>query len=223
MENNSIYYRSKVAETARSMARLGLLGHSSGNISIRIPGRESGIAITPARYPNRLLTPDDICIVDLDGNTTSRLTPSSELPLHLSLYHGRTNIHAVVHSHSIYATVCSVAGLDIPPVLDELVVLTGGPIRVADYALPGTQELGRNAMTALGFRQAVLLQNHGLTTVGRTLEEAQEISELVERAAQVFVLSRILGQVTLLPDEVVGLEEKLFQGLQDSPSKTDTA
>jgi ribulose-5-phosphate 4-epimerase/fuculose-1-phosphate aldolase len=116
-----------------------------------------------------------------------------------------------------------VAGLDIPPVLDELVVLTGGPIRVADYALPETQELGRNAMTTLRFRQGVLLQNHGLITVGRTLQETQEINELVERAAQVFVLSRILGSGDVTSGRGHRIGGKLFQRLQDSPSTPDTA
>ena len=219
VESNSFYYRNKVAETARFMARLGLIGHSSGNISARIPGCANQIAITPTRTPNRLLTPDDICIVDFDGNTTSQLKPSSELQLHLSLYRGRDNIHAIVHSHPIYATVVSGAGLEIPALLDELIVLTGGPIRLADYALPGTEDLGKNALRALGLHQAVLLRNHGLTAGGRSLGEAQEVSELVERAAQVFVISRLLGRVTLLPDETVELEKRHFQGSLD-PSST---
>ena len=83
------------------------------------------------------------------------------------------------------------------------VLLVGGAIRVADYAFPGTDELGANACRALVERKAALLRNHGMVAQGRDLTEALEVCALVERAAHVFVTARLLGGVQALPPEVV--------------------
>ena len=201
-----------MAEAARELARLGLVGRASGNLSVRLPTAELLVAITPTRRPHASLEAQDICVVDAEGNQKDGAhAPSSELLLHLSLYQARGEMNAVVHSHPVHATVCAVAGLQVPPLLDELVVLVGGAIEVSDYALPGTADLGAKACAALGERKAALLRNHGLVTVGRDIDEAVELTELVERAAQVFILSRSLGRAKLLAPEVVEAEERMYR------------
>ena len=204
--------RTQVAEAARELARLGLVGRASGNLSVRLPAAELLVAITPTRRPHASLEAHDICVVDAEGvRRDGARAPSSELLLHLALYRARPGANAVVHSHPVHATVCAVAGLQVPPLVDELVVLVGGAVEVSDYALPGSADLGAQACAALGERKAALLRNHGLVTVGCDLDEAVELTELVERAAQVFVLSRTLGRAKLLPPEVVEAEERLYR------------
>ena len=210
--------RAQVAEAARELARLGLVGRASGNMSVRLPTDELLVAITPTRRPHASLEAHDICVVDAEGvRRDGAHAPSSELLLHLALYRARPAANAVVHSHPVHATVCAVAGLQVPPLVDELVVLVGGAIEVSDYAFPGTAELGDRACDALGERKAALLRNHGLVTVGGDIDEALELTDLVERAAQVFILSRSLGRAKVLAPEVVAEEQRLYRELNGLP------
>ena len=210
--------KAQVAEAARELARLGLVGRASGNLSVRLPTAELLVAITPTRRPHAGLEAHDICVVDAEGvQRDGAHAPSSELLLHLSLYQAREDAHAVVHSHPVHASACAVAGLQIPPLIDELVVLVGGAVQVSDYALPGTADLGARACDALGERKAALLRNHGLVAVGRDIDEALELTELVERAAQVFFLSRTLGRAKALAPEVVEAEKRMYRELNGLP------
>jgi L-fuculose-phosphate aldolase len=122
-----------------------------------------------------------------------------------------------VHTHSPFASAAAVAGLSIPPLLDDQVTFLGGGIAVAPYALPGSEDLGRNAVTALGERQAVLLQNHGAVGVGRGIREALTACELLEKTAQVFFWARLLGGARELPPEAVGTDQAFFRMSAPAP------
>ena len=204
--------RTAVLETAKEMARLGLVSGSSGNVSLLIPGDNPLLAITPSRHPYRSMTAPDILVIDFEQNPLyGDLLPSSETMLHIAVYNGRPDVHSVVHTHSVYASICAVAGMAIPPVIDEVVVLLGGEVRVAPYQPPGSEELARSACEALENRNAALLSNHGLVAVGHDLDDAIDVAALVERAAQICVMTKLLGAERSLPSEVIAIEEGLYQ------------
>jgi len=100
--------------------------------------------------------------------------------------------------------------MDIPPLIDEQVIYIGGEIKVAGYALPGTPELAKNAVSALGPRNAVILANHGVLSVGRDMREALTFCELTEEMAKIYVSALNLGKVNPLPADVVELEKAFF-------------
>ena len=205
-------HRQQVLLVAQQLMSSNLVGSSSGNISKRIAGSGSLIAITPSQRPYRLMRQEDILIVDdLGAIVEGSLPVSSEIRIHLETYRIRKDVHAIIHSHSIYVGICSVTGRSIPPILDELVITVGGEISLAKYAFPGSQELAENVCTALGEENAVLMQNHGLLAVGRDLDEAFSVCELVERAAQTYVMARLLGGISLLPADVIAQEKRLFK------------
>ena len=134
------------------------------------------------------------------------LPPSSESLLHSGIYQRRPDVHAIVHTHAIYSSVLAVSGIDLPPVIDEVIVYVGGAIEVSRYGFPGTPELADNVCDALGRKKAAFIANHGAVTVGKTLEEALSICLLVERASQIYIMARSLGQVTPIPTEFVAAE-----------------
>ncbi len=205
--------RQTIVDVAREMVGQGLVAGSSGNASMRLPGgRGNGsVLITPARLPYRLLGADDLVVIDLDGEPVDGdRVPSTETATHLALYKGRPDVGAVLHTHSVYASVVAVAGLEVPPLLDEMVVKIGGSVRVAEYAFPSTEDLARSAWDALGDRNAVLLRNHGLVAVGPTAWEAFEVCQLVERVAHVYVYASLLGKAVELPQEIVQMERELY-------------
>ena len=213
---SSLWQKEKesLLETAQAMARHGLVTGTSGNASLRLEPRDGTplLAITPSHKPYAGMTPEDILVTDFDVEPVEGdLVPSSETLLHVAIYQARSDVQAVLHTHSIFATVMAVAGLELPPIIDELVVAVGGPICVAEYAFPGTEELAQRVREALGRRNAVIIRSHGLVGVGRSLEEALDISLLVERGAQVFVYASLLGKVNLVPREALEAEQAIYE------------
>ena len=189
-----------VIDAGRQMIERGLVAGTWGNISCRAD-RDNWIVITPSGRPYPELQTTDLVVVDLSGNILEGERPSSETPLHLAIYQAHPEILAVVHTHSIYATACAVAGKAIPPSLEEMVQVVGGGVDVAQYALPGTAELAQNAVLAMGDKAAVLLANHGAVACGPSLAEALLVAELVEKAAQIHAIAGQLGGARSLSEE----------------------
>jgi L-ribulose-5-phosphate 4-epimerase len=191
--------KAAIIQTGQRLIKHGLVAGTWGNVSSRSDD-SNRIAITPSGQPYDSLTPADIVIVDPQGNLLEGINPSSELILHLAIYRARPDVRAIVHTHSLYATACAVAGEAIPPCLEEFVQAVGGSVNVAQYALPGTLELAANAVSSLEDRSAVLLSNHGAVACGPSLHEALLVAQLVEKAAQIHVISRQLGSVRPLDE-----------------------
>lgn len=192
--------RRDVARTAREISRLGLVRGTAGNVSARDPAT-GHITITPSAVPFESIRPQDIAIVDRRGKVVAgRYPPSTELPMHMILYDHRPWARGIVHTHSVYATAFACLGQEIPPA-HYLIAFIGSRIPVAPYAPYGTAELGRRAVEALGDCRAVLLQNHGVVTVGRTVAEAQTLAEIVEYTAEVCYKARAIGAPVLLSDD----------------------
>ena len=205
----------EVASTAREMASLGLVSGSSGNVSLKLGSRDASdglIAVTPFAQPYADLEADDIVVVDHGGEPVEDdQVPSSETLLHIAVYRARPDVAAVVHSHSVFATVAAVAGLEIPSIVDEMTIALGGTVRVSEYAFPSTQELADNVTAALGDRAAALIRNHGAVGVGRTTREALDVCTMLERAAQIFVHVSLLGKASPLPPEAIEAELAIYR------------
>ena len=204
----------QVIWAAQRMAALGLVTGASGNVSMRLEplGSTEIMAVTPSGKPYDALTDQDVVVVDFEGEPVEGdLVPSSESLMHAAIYEKRPDVKAVVHTHSVFCSVAAVAGLDIPPIIDEVVVAVGGAIKVSDYAFPGTQQLADSVCAALGERNAALIRNHGAVGVGRTLREAVDVSALLERTAQVFIYASLLGGANTLPPDVVEAELAIFR------------
>jgi L-fuculose-phosphate aldolase len=202
-----------VIEMAQEMARKGLVVGTAGNVSLRLkdPSGRELMAITPSgRYYDSLKV-DDIVVVDFEGQRVEgELKASIETVMHIEVHKARKKVNAVVHAHPAFCSAIAVAGLDIPPLIDEQVIYIGGEIKVAQYGFPGTPELAKNAVSALGPRNAVILANHGVLSVGRDMREALTICELAEEMAKIYVSALSLGKVNPLPAEVVELEKAFF-------------
>lgn len=202
--------RKKVVEKGKEILAANLTIGTWGNISCRISG-EDCIAITPSGMSYNTLEPEDIVVLDLDGNIVSgKRKPSVEVPLHLSIYKARQDVEAIIHTHSAYATAMAVARKEIPGAVEDLVQIAGGNVRVNDYALPGTEQLGINTVKALEGRYAVLLANHGMLGVGRDLDEALKVCQIVEKSAQIVLLAQMMGGVVELPQEDIDGMRKFY-------------
>jgi len=209
----------QVLEASQKMAEKGLVVGTSGNVSLRLSPVDSRelLAVTPnGRYYDSL-TVADIQVIDFEVEPVEGdLAPSVETMMHIGIYQTRKNINAVVHIHSPYASALSVAGMEIPAILDDQVIFLGGEIRLAEYALPGSEELVANVLTALVERNAVLLPNHGAVGIGRTMRDAFTACELVEKAAKVYIAALSLGKADTIPVEALEVEKAFFTMINSS-------
>jgi L-fuculose-phosphate aldolase len=196
--------RAEVVRYAQALRQDGLVVGTSGNLSIR-----SGdlVVATPSGLDYNALTPELVCVCDLDGTLLDGpLEPTSEMPLHLSLY--RTTGHqAIVHTHSTAATAVSLL-VDTLPSIHYLVALFGGPVRVAPYETYGTPELAAAATAALDGRSGCLLANHGTVTIGETLSQAYTLNQYLEWLCEVWLRAATVAgasdaKLRELPDEEI--------------------
>jgi L-fuculose-phosphate aldolase len=186
------------------MLNSGLTVETWGNISARDP--QTGlIYLTPSAMHYNILCEDDIIVTKLDGTVVeSRRKPSIEMDLHIGIYHARPDINAVVHTHPIYSQVFAVLREDIPPVIDEAAQIMGGAVCCAAYALPGSPELARNCVEALGKNgRACLLANHGAVCVGMDMDSAFKVSTVLEMTAHIYLLARTIGKPVILSEDLV--------------------
>jgi len=179
-------------EAGLRLVKEGLVARSWGNISVRVD--EKNMLITPSGRTYESLKPEEIVLMNYktlayDG----KIKPSSEYHLHTMIYKQRKEINAVIHTHQMNATTVATARREVPPILDDMVQIIGPSIRVSKYTLAGTRKFAKNAIKALRGRQAALLANHGAVCIGRNIEEAFAVSEVLEKACKAFIEAEFLG------------------------------
>ncbi len=210
MSIHSEQIRRSVIETGLEMIKSSLVVGTWGNISARIPD-EDMIAITPSGVDYETIEATDIVILDMKGNVVDGdKIPSIEWQLHLAVYNAREDIQAIVHTHSTYVTAFAIARKSIPGSAEDLVQIVGGDVRITNYVLPGSRELGDEVVKALQDRMACIMANHGCVATGRTLKEALKTAFIVEKAAQATVYAQTLGGVVELSDEDIDFMREFY-------------
>ncbi len=182
--------RNLVLDKAKQMVADGLSYGASGNISALDP--DSGmIAITPSAVEYRVMTLEDIVVIDREGKLVEgKWKPTSETPMHTIFYRKRNDVGAVVHTHSPYATVFATIGEPIPMILSEAARCIGAPVKVTPYIRPGTQELAQQVLEAMADDVALLLGQHGALAVGCDLHSAYNTAMSIEFSARILLYAR---------------------------------
>jgi len=198
----------EVLAYAKQSYEEALFAGTSGNLSTY--DENTGIMIiTPSSVPYSVMEIDDIMAITLGGTVISgRCRPSSEWRMHAEIYKSNKNIKAVVHTHSPYATSFAVSNEHIPVILIEMVYFLRGDIPVTQFALPGTAELGVNAVKKLENRSSCLLANHGTVSAGENLNQAHIRAVYTENAAKIYFLAKQNGNVQIIPEKYIKMMQK---------------
>lgn len=197
--------RKEVLRTARQIYEEKLVPGTWGNVSQRVKD-EPLMLITPSGMDYRVMTMEDIVLVNLEGEIIEgERTPSIETHLHASIYKKRPDVGGVVHVHSTFASAFAVAGKSIPVILEETAQIIGHPVEVAAYAHCGTMDLAQQAIKTLGNGQAVLLANHGLVGVGPDVQAALKVCNIAEKTAMVSLYANTLGHIQELSQENIAI------------------
>lgn len=182
-----------------------------GNISVRLD--DNKIMLTPSKIDYSVMKPEDMVIIDLEGNKLEGFrNPTSEMQIHRLIYCARKDVGAVVHCHPIYASAICATGEGIPPILEEMTQLLGGQIpSTRRYIRAGEHlELAQEAVACLGDKNAVLLMNHAPVCCGRDLKEALTCCRIVEKAAACYLSIKGKFQVKAIPDDLVNAERERY-------------
>ena len=199
--------RADIVEIGRRMYARGYTASNDGNISVRIgPDR---LLMTPKSVCKGFMTPDMMCVTDLNGTKISGdRDPSSEALMHLEVYRQRPDVNAVVHAHPPTATGFAVAGIPLDRAVLAEVLTTLGSIPLAEYATPSTVELPEAVRKYIKAHDGMLLANHGALTVGTDLYSAYYKMETIEHFAHISLVARLLGRENLISrEEVMRLQD----------------
>jgi L-ribulose-5-phosphate 4-epimerase len=195
--------RQEVCRWNKELPRNGLVAWTSGNVSGRDP-KTGLIVIKPSGVVYDDLTPEKMVIVDPDGKRIEgKLNPSVDTPTHLYIYRQRSDVGGIVHTHSNFATAFAAVGKPIPAVLTAICDEFGGPIPVGKFAPIGGEEIGREVVRAIGASPAILMQNHGVFTVGKDAGSAVKAAVMVEDIARTVFYALQIGKPVPIPDEMV--------------------
>jgi L-ribulose-5-phosphate 4-epimerase len=189
----------------------GLVTMTSGNVS----GRDSDsglVVIKPSGVDFDELTPSDMSVVDLEGTIIEgRLKPSVDTETHIYVYRHMPEVGSVIHTHSNYATAFAALGMPIPCCLTAMADEFGGPVPVSDYAKIGSDEIGREIVEKIGSSQAILIKNHGVFTIGSSVEAAFKAAVMVEDAAKTCHLAMLIGEPEEIPPHEVERAYRRYQ------------
>jgi L-fuculose-phosphate aldolase len=208
--------RATLVAACRELTRRGLTHGTSGNISVRCDERR--FFVTPTGMDYDLLQAEDIPLMDLDGRWFGSRRPSSEWRFHRDILKARSDVGAIVHTHSVNATALACTGRGIPAFHYMVAVAGGADIRCAPYHAFGTQELSDAALAALKDRKACLLANHGVIATGTDLPRAISLAGEVENLAKQYCAALALGDVRILDEAQMRIVLEKFRnyGQQDA-------
>jgi L-ribulose-5-phosphate 4-epimerase len=192
------------------LPRNGLVKMTSGNVSGRDP--ESGLmVIKPSGVSFEALTPADMVVVDIDGQVVEgNLKPSTDTDTHLYVYCHRPDVFGMVHTHSPYASSFAVLGQPIPACLTACAML-GGEIPLGGYAPIGGEDIGQEIINKIGSAKAIIMQNHGVFTIGSSAQQATKMAVEVEEIAKITHLAMQRGQPIQLTPSQVNYMMNLYQ------------
>lgn len=184
----------------------GLTTMSGGNLSIM--DDDGNIWITPAGVDKGSLTRRDIICVQPDGTISGPHRPSSELPFHASVYRMRPDLRAVLHAHPpalvAFSTVRRIPDLDLIPSVRKVCP----EVRIAAYAIPGSDALGENIGNVFAENcDIALLENHGVCIGAADMFTAFQRFETLNYTATLEILASRVGRVHPLSADAYRVSE----------------
>ncbi len=192
--------RTQVLATANLLPTYGLVWMAGGTVCARDPG-SGNVVVTPSGMPYQNLKPEDMLVTDMDMNLIDgKYRPSVALNLWTGFLRVRPDIHAVIHTHSPYATAFSVINKPLPIITETQADWFGMPIPVSPYMHVEDPAFASLPVSMLGEGFAILLGNHGPITLGKNLAHALERAVTLEEAARTYAVAQTIGTPVALSD-----------------------
>tara|TARA_B100000212_G_scaffold333573_1_gene303185 strand:+ start:45 stop:677 length:633 start_codon:yes stop_codon:yes gene_type:complete len=187
--------KNDIVHTSKKTLDQGLNCGSEGNVSVR---KKDTIFITPSGIETATLNETLISEVDIHGNVKNNKKPSSEILMHLYIYRNRPEISAIVHCHSMWASILSCSRKKIPSFHYMVAEFGGNDIKCAEYATFGTRKLAKNVLKVLKERNGCLISNHGQLTIANNLNNALDLAVSLEKLSKQYYFCSFLKSTKIL-------------------------
>ena len=184
--------KEQICEVGRRLWQRAYVDGNGGNLSIRLT--EDVVLCTPTLVSKGFMKPEDLCLVDLDGNQLAGVKKrTSEILMHLSIMKAQPKARAVSHAHPPYATGFAVAGVTPPTCMIPEIEVFIGRVPIAPYETPGTPEMGLKVAELVDEHNTVLMENHGVVSWSHSIEDAYFKMEIVEAYCRTVIVTTQLG------------------------------
>ncbi len=206
----------EICSIGQRIYQRGYAAANEGNISHRVG--ENEVLCTPTGHCKGSLQPEDICLVDLNGEQLAGTKQcSSEVKLHLEIFRARPDVNSVVHTHAPHATAFAIAREPIPQGVHPEAEYFLGNVAFAPYEMPGTQRFAETILPFVEHTNVIVLASHGVVSYDSTLEQACWLTEVLDGYCRLLILARQLGHVEYLSQENCRelLELKQQHGISD--------
>ena len=208
--------KSAICEIGRRIYARGFCAGNAGNITCRLNERE--VICTPTMVGKGYMTPDDLCVIDMEGRQLAGSRKRSSVALmHLEILKARPDVTSVVHCHPPHATAFAITGEPIPQAVMPEVEVFLGEVPITRYETPGGRAFAETVLPFVKHTNTIILANHGTVSYGDSPERAYWLTEILDQYCRILIVTRQLGSLRHLPEEKVRelLEEKKKMGLPD--------
>ncbi|MCX7614597.1 MAG: class II aldolase/adducin family protein [Clostridiales bacterium] len=214
--------KQEIIKTGIMMDRYELIALSGGNVSARMENGD--ILITPSGMIYSEMVPDDVLVMDPEGKIIEgNRKPSSDTKALLYIFKHRTDVNSIIHTHQPYATAVGLIQDEFPVMLTTLANATKGAVKVCPFVSAMSIDMGIQTVENLGKTLAVILKNHGVITVGKTLREALFACVYMEEAAKTYLVAKSAGSISMLTpaqiEQAVQIWDYYGQGTEFVPDE----
>jgi len=201
--------KKEIIKTALQLKEYRLISLSGGNVSFRTS--EGHVLATPSGMVYDTMVPEDIAVLDIDGNIIEGLRKVSvDIGAILYILKHMPEVNAVIHTHQVYATAVGLVEDELPAAVTTLPNACLGPVTVAPYSSAASLEMGINTVKYINNKRAIILKKHGVLTVGGTLKEALYAAVYLEDAAKTYIMAKAIGTPAVLDEEQIKVAVEKF-------------
>jgi L-fuculose-phosphate aldolase len=200
--------RDAIIQTGQLLYQSGLMVSNDGNISVRMG--DGNFLITPAGICKGRMIAEDLLVINDLGELVKpavhpALTPTSEQPMHMEVYRQRPDVRAVIHTHLVFANALAISKGEIRMDVIPEAFMSFGDVPITDFALPSSSQNADAIRKLIKDHDVIILRNHGSLAVGKDLNEALIHTERLEHICKTLVYAELLGNVNVLPAEILSL------------------
>lgn len=214
--------KQEIIKTGISLDKYGLIALSGGNVSARMENGD--ILVTPSGMIYSDMVPDDVLVMDIEGNIKEGTRkPSVDTMALLYVFKHRPDVNGVIHTHQPYATAIGLVQDEFPVVVTTLANATKGPVKVCPFSSAASLDMGIETVNNLGDQLAVILKHHGVMAVGKSLKEALYACVYLEEAAKTYLIAKAAGNVASMTpaqvEQAVNVFKYYGQGTEKMPDE----
>lgn len=203
--------RRTIIDTCLYMQSIGYFLSTWGNVSMRVGDR---ILLTPSRVCYDTMKPEDIVVIDLEGNKLEGdRNPTSEKEVHRRIYVKRPDVGAIIHAHTEHAMACSALDIpEVPCIVEEMSQMLGGSIPLTKDYVEAIEhvKLGMAVAEVIGTKNGALIRNHGPVACGHNMDEAVIVAKVVEKSCGIYLSISHRDDIRIIPQNFIDSQRHHF-------------